>query len=494
MPQPKAVVRFSPQDLDLFRDASGDRNPIHCSSAYASRTVYGERLVYGALGAISCLGHADLGPDVRIEKLVADFQRPMFCGVDYAVQRIEDPRLCIRLMDGGLPVVTVTVWKDSSPTIGMTPSGVCRSRSSWELSEPVSRRESEIQPGMKVSGRYHCDPAAMAQLCKRWEVSTPASILQTLLWGSYLTGMDLPGQSAVFFRLSLDFSAYPSEDAVCEVLNYEALVTRVDPRLSQVRCLATLKDTTSRVIEAECISFVRPLLDTPADSALDLPKLLSNDLVGKVALVIGGNRGLGAEITRCLSSHGCTVITTSRGPGTLTGATTFSGYASDAAWLRTVRDAIQRQHGKLDFLICNAFPAINPLRIDSNAIERIQAYLQQATALVLNPLCLFMEMLDASGGRAVIVSSVAAVRPVKEWPHYVAAKKAIEGLAEVASLQFPHVQTTIVRPIKLLTEMTNTPMGRKNAEPPSKAASQLVDYLREPIRHGLTILEFTDAS
>src|ERR1039457_5297580 len=102
---PKVVVRFSPEDLDLFRDASGDCNPIHCSSDYASRTVYGERLVYGCLGAIACIGH-----DVRIEKLVADFQRPMFCGVDYAVQRIESPRFCIRLMDGGLPVVTVTVW------------------------------------------------------------------------------------------------------------------------------------------------------------------------------------------------------------------------------------------------------------------------------------------------------------------------------------------------------------------------------------------------
>src|ERR1035441_653192 len=86
---PKVVVRFAPEDLDLFRDASGDRNPIHCSADYASRTVYGERLVYGALGAIACLGHIDLQPDVRIAKLVADFQRSMFCGVDYTVRSEE---------------------------------------------------------------------------------------------------------------------------------------------------------------------------------------------------------------------------------------------------------------------------------------------------------------------------------------------------------------------------------------------------------------------
>ena len=152
----------------------------------------------------------------------------------------------------------------------------------------------------------------------------------------------------------------------------------------------------------------------PATRRRKLPQRLSNDLAGKVALVIGGNRGSGAEITRCLVSHGSIVFTTSRSSGVQNGVTTFSGSAVDAAWLKTVRDAIQKQHGKLDFLICNAFPAINPLRMESNAIARIQAYLQQATALVLNPLCLFMGMLDASGGRVVIVSSTATQRPVRE--------------------------------------------------------------------------------
>jgi NAD(P)-dependent dehydrogenase (short-subunit alcohol dehydrogenase family) len=490
MTAPTATIRFCPEDLDRFRDASGDRNPIHCSADYASRTVYGQRLVYGALGALACLGHIDLGPDVRIAKLVADFQRPMFCGVDYAVQRIEGSPNCVRLMDGGLPVVTVTVWKDSSATKGAGSTEVCQVPSHWTLSEAVSRTEEEIQPGLKVSGRYHCDPAALVRLCKRWGVSVPASVVQTLLWGSYFTGMDLPGRSAVFFRLLLDFSDSRADKNTCEVLNYEAVITKVDRRLSQVRCQATLTDIPSQIIKAECISFVRPMLDNPSNSVREV----STDLAGKVALVIGGNRGLGAEITRCLVSHGCTVISTSRSPGAQAGVTTFAGSAGDAAWLRTVRDSIQQEHGKLDFLICNAFPAINPLRMESNAIERIQAYVQQATALVLNPLCLFMEMLDTSRGRAVIVSSTATQRPVKEWPHYVAAKKAIEGLAEVTALQYPRVQTMIVRPNKLLTEMTNTPMGRNNAEPPGNVASKLVDHLREPFQPGLTVLEFPEPS
>ena len=73
MTHPVTKVRFAPEDLELFRDASGDRNPIHCSADYASRTVYGERLSYGALGALSCLGHIDFRSDLRVARLVADF-------------------------------------------------------------------------------------------------------------------------------------------------------------------------------------------------------------------------------------------------------------------------------------------------------------------------------------------------------------------------------------------------------------------------------------
>jgi hypothetical protein len=50
----------------------------------------------------------------------------------------------------------------------------------------------------------------------------------------------------------------------------------------------------------------------------------------------------------------------------------------------------------------------------------------------------------------------------------------------------------IVRPNKLLTEMINTPMGRKNAESPWKVASKLVDHLRGPAQPGITLLEFPE--
>ncbi len=45
-------IRFLEEDLTLFCEASGDRNPLHLEEDYASKTAYGQRVVYGVLGAI----------------------------------------------------------------------------------------------------------------------------------------------------------------------------------------------------------------------------------------------------------------------------------------------------------------------------------------------------------------------------------------------------------------------------------------------------------
>src|SRR5262249_457730 len=142
------------------------------------------------------------------------------------------------------------------------------------------------------------------------------------------------------------------------------------------------------------------------------------------------------------------------------------GDATDPAASRRLRDRVIKEHGSLDFLVCNAFPPILPLRLEPSAAERIGAYINLAVAITLTPLCEFLELLNSSDGCVVIVSSAAVERPIREWPHYVAAKRAVEMLAQVASLQYPRVRTLIVRPPKLLTALTNTPMGRLDAASP----------------------------
>lgn len=40
---------FSDNDVKIFAEVSGDKNPVHLSSEYAKQTIFKERIVHGAL-------------------------------------------------------------------------------------------------------------------------------------------------------------------------------------------------------------------------------------------------------------------------------------------------------------------------------------------------------------------------------------------------------------------------------------------------------------
>jgi NAD(P)-dependent dehydrogenase (short-subunit alcohol dehydrogenase family) len=469
------AVRFSEQDLDLFRDASGDRNPLHLSADYASRTPYGQRVVYGVLGAIACLGRLNLSGKPLISSLTAEFLRPMFLGIDYAVKVTERGNsLSVRLFDGTVPLLSVTVVlaETGEATGGSTCSGA---QSKFQTATAVYRGASEVQPGETVQGEYICDGPALIALSRRWSLNTGTLVPAALLWSSYLIGMELPGESALFSRMALHFE---SNAGFAPGFGYHAKVRTFNTGLSQLRIDFALKAGDQRLAYGECTAFIRSRLDPVSATTLQSVTEPSDALAGKRALVIGASRGLGAALAGLLTLQGAETISVSR-----SGPDSENGDAADVDWLLSLRARIE-QAGTLDFLVCNAFPALLPLRLEPNGFSRISGYVTQATNLVLAPLCAFLEVLNKSAGCAVIVSSVAVEQPVREWPHYIAAKSAIEALAHVAAMQYPRVSLLIVRPERLLTEMTNTPMGRQNALPPEQFAATVVERLKHPMRPG----------
>jgi len=199
-------------------------------------------------------------------------------------------------------------------------------------------------------------------------------------------------------------------------------------------------------------------------------------------LILGGSRGFGAALHRVLQAQGAIAIPYSR-----SGSESPYGHgdAADAAGLMRLREKILERHGRLDLLVCNAFPSIHALRFEPNALARIEGYISRATSLAAAPLCVFLEALHLAGGRLVMISSSAVESPIREWPHYIAAKSAVESLARVAALQYPRIEALIVRPPKLLTDMTNTPLGRQGATPPEEFAARLAERLRAPVRPGV---------
>jgi NAD(P)-dependent dehydrogenase (short-subunit alcohol dehydrogenase family) len=78
------------------------------------------------------------------------------------------------------------------------------------------------------------------------------------------------------------------------------------------------------------------------------------------------------------------------------------------------------------------------------------------------------------------VSSSAIRSLPADWPHYVAAKAAAEGLVAWAAATHPHIRFIIVRPPRLQTDQMNTPAGRKGALRAEDAAASIVQHICRP--------------
>ena len=482
------TIRFHEEDLTLFCQASGDHNPLHLREDYASRTAYGQRVVYGALGAVACLGELAATSGQRITKITADFHRPMFLQVDYRMERVDSANAqTVRLFDGTVLVLTLMVVCEQAAkhqSLRDSQAGL------FERSEARELSWAEIQPNLELNGQYAADCDKLEELCRRWGVTADSLVGEALLWSSYFVGMEFPGRRALFFRLSLEFH---QRSTVQHPLHYRGVVSSLNKAVEQAKIQIALGADESPLVSGLLTAFVRPELD-PLDFGYSLPHSSTfGSLEGKVALIVGASRGLGAALAASMALEGAHVVALSRSPVEF-GATLPAdvkqrialeqGDSTNVDSLSALRKAITERFGKLDFLVCNAFPPIPALRLETNALTRIQAYLKQSTDLALVPLCIFLPLLNESRGCAVIISSSAVEKPVREWPHYVAAKNAIESFGVVAPLQYPNVSALIVRPERLLTDMTNTPMGRQSAMPPWLFAQQITRKLQNPPRSG----------
>jgi NAD(P)-dependent dehydrogenase (short-subunit alcohol dehydrogenase family)/acyl dehydratase len=472
-------ISFTEQDLAFFSDASGDRNPLHLNQEYARRTPYGQPVVFGCLGAMACLGHIRLPSGWSATSLEAEFLRPMFLGVKYRVEAAGDGgRWKGRLFDGSKPVVSLRVTAEASH--GNEAPEEIGSASAFERREAAVRQQESIVPGLTVSGAYGCNPTALSTLAA--QCGGVDRLLATVLsWSSYLVGMELPGECALFSKLLLHFHG----TAPCSAaMTYRASVASVDSRFALIETDVSLLTGASTVASGKCWSYLRP--PAPEVEEIDSSGVRLDSLAGRVAVVIGSSRGLGASMQRALDLRGAAVYGMARSRNAGDPAQTEVGDAADPEALRRVRERVSRERGRLDFLICNACPPALPLRLQPNAARRIEEYIHQAVSLTLTPLCEFLELLNQSNGCAVIISSIFVEHPVSEFPHYIAAKGAVEALVRVATLQYPRICTLIVRPPKLLTAMTNTPMGRLGAASPGLLANCIAARLEHPLEPGRT--------
>lgn len=483
-----------PSDMALFSAVSHDANPLHMSPAYARRTPFGEPIVFGVLGALATMQHTPPRPGQVLSKVSLLFLEPLFPEVRYGLTVKSDvAEDSIQVLDGGRRMVECTfTYQDAA-----TPRDVAESATPrWPAARAVASRtapadwdQASITEGLSVAGDYMPPSPEMERLIARWELEDKGITLQqiaALAWTSYVVGMEIPGKQAAYSRLEMDLTA--DQPTAVSPYSYVAEVVRRDSRFDLLRVAARLSMGETVMADAQISAFLRG--DSPMCSLESLRRCLppSRALHGKVALVIGGSRGLGAALAAALASQGCSVlINYSRSQHeaeTLRDnliraqwdVRLLAGDAADYGWCRRQGDNVAAEFGGLDFLVCNASPAIRPLDFVPDTLDRFHEFVDRSLRLVATPLAAFQEPLKLRNGRPIVISSIYAKTAPADFPHYVAAKSAIEGLVRSISARGA-ASGMLVRPPKLLTDQTNTPLGKKGAAMPEQVAAKVVAHL-----------------
>jgi NAD(P)-dependent dehydrogenase (short-subunit alcohol dehydrogenase family)/acyl dehydratase len=482
-------IRFSPEDVEVFSAASHDRSPLHLSEEYARRTPFGQPVLFGVLTGLACIGRFQKQADRQVSRVTMEFAKPMFTGIDYSLELAHQAgeMTTAKVYDGRDLALKVTVdfqnGNNGSRTAEITAlSGV---------SQPINL--DMLSPGFETHGTYSPTWERVTAVMNRlgltgkgideWQVAA-------LMWCSHFVGMKLPDSRGLFSGVSLQFKR--SEHANHKALNYGATVLAFDRRFDLLKLGVALTANGSGIASGEVRAFVRQELPPPEISKIKRLLSAMPNLEGKVALVVGGSRGLGAAIVQLLSLQGCKVLvgyhkstaaaaalkdSLKTAPGAVS---LLQGDAANTSWCKEIKQRIIRDEGKLDFLICTAGPALLPYWLEPHAIDRVNEHVSRSFALVSVPMAAFLDTLAQNGGWNVVLSSSAVRKTVAEWPHYVSAKHAIEGLVKVAAQQYKPVNFLLVRPPRLLTDLTNTPLGREGAMPAEKVAAKIVKRLGRP--------------
>ncbi len=189
---------------------------------------------------------------------------------------------------------------------------------------------------------------------------------------------------------------------------------------------------------------------------------------GKIALVTGASRGIGAAIATALAAQGAHVILTARNAKDLEavedaifdagGSATIAPLdLTDGDSIARLAAAVTERWGKLDFLLLNAamLGTLAPVpAIDGAELTRVFTLNVIAQQVLIASFDALLRKSDA--GRLIALTSSVGNQPRAFWGAYGASKAALENLVisygeEVKNLSA--VRTAIVDPGKTRTKM-----------------------------------------
>ena len=195
------------------------------------------------------------------------------------------------------------------------------------------------------------------------------------------------------------------------------------------------------------------------------------DICGKVVVITGASRGLGAGMARTMTDHGVRLGLCARTRCAI-GADVLSAEIDvrDAAGVSGFAADVVKRFGHIDLWINNA-GVLDPVRfVRELDTEALTEHLAITVAGVLHGSRAFIEHLRTSGRQGVLIniSSGAAQKGYAGWGAYCAGKAAVDRLTECIQLEeADHLRAYAVAPGVIDTDMQRAIRGMSAAQFPA---------------------------
>jgi 3-oxoacyl-[acyl-carrier protein] reductase len=196
--------------------------------------------------------------------------------------------------------------------------------------------------------------------------------------------------------------------------------------------------------------------------------MIRADLSGRVAVVTGAGRGIGAAVARRLAANGATVVVNwraSEAPAQeVVASIVAAGGRAEAARadmasepeVAALFDGVLARHGRLDILVNNAGIVKDGLLLTMKTADWQRVQEVDSTGVFLATRRAVEVMFRARSGRIVNLASVSAIRGGRGQSNYAAAKGAVLSFTRAVALEVADrgISVNAVLPGFVDTDMT----------------------------------------